>query len=287
MRDPSSLSNWGRWGDTDERGSANLIDAEVVLDALRLPTQGRVYNLGIPIRRDTPVAGNRLPPLHLMSTDGGDFAARGLGDLGSADDYVVMNTHAATHVDALSHMWYGGELYNGFPFTEVRSSGAARCGVEKIGGLVTRGHLLDFVNRRCSEPGEIGPADVESYLEESGQIVRPGDAMLFRTGWIEAHRHGRVEEGSFNVVSPDLGPWLARHDVALIGADNEAVERAATPGDYPPLHLLLLRDLGTYIVELLDLSEPAADGVKTGLFVIAPLPISRGIGSPINPLLIV
>jgi hypothetical protein len=52
------------------------------------------------------------------------------------------------------------------------------------------------------------------------------------------------------------------------------------------LHKIVLRDLGGYLVELLDLRAPAADAVTTGTLVIAPLRISRGVNSPVNPLLI-
>ena len=38
------------------------------------------------------------------------------------------------------------------------------------------------------------------------------------------------------------------------------------------------------LLELLDLSQLARDGVHEFLFMVAPLPITGGVGSPINPL---
>jgi hypothetical protein len=38
---------------------------------------------------------------------------------------------------------------------------------------------------------------------------------------------------------------------------------------------------------MLDLSAPASDGVRSGMLVIAPLRIHRGVNSPLNPLLVV
>ena len=137
-------TNWGRWGEDDERGAANLLTPDVVLAALRRPATGRVYELGIELRRDAPVGGNRIAPLHFMTQDGGDFAALDRHDWGTADDYMVLATQGTTHVDGLAHVWSGGPLYNGFPYTEVRSSGAGRLGLEKLGGLVAAAHLLDF-----------------------------------------------------------------------------------------------------------------------------------------------
>lgn len=281
----TALSNWGRWGSEDERGAANFVDGDTVLRACSEPTRGRVYSLGIPIRATAPVTPGRVPPLHLMAVDGGDYAALGRDDEGSADDYLLLATHGTTHIDALSHMWYGGQLYNGFPYTSVRSSGASRCGIEKLGGVVTRGVLLDFAHRPTESPGVIASADVEAYLRDQHIELGHGDALLFRTGWIEARLSGGDCSGA-PVVGPDLAKLVAEHDISLVAADNEAVERTAGPGEYPPLHRTLIRDLGVYLLELLNLAAPAADGVKTGLFVIAPLAISRGVGSPLNPLLI-
>ena len=72
----------------------------------------------------------------------------------------------------------------------------------------------------------------------------------------------------------------------MIAADNQAVETVGLRGTLPPLHGIVMRDLGVYILEMLVLREPAEDGVTTGLFVVAPLLISRGVNSPVNPLLI-
>jgi kynurenine formamidase len=103
---------------------------------------------------------------------------------------------------------------------------------------------------------------------------------------MEAALAGELDGRSFPVVAPSAGEWLAEHDVALVGADNPAVEATGRRGALPPLHKVLIRDLGVYIVEMLDLREPAAAGVSQGLLVVAPLLVSRGVNSPVNPLLI-
>ena len=75
---------------------------------------------------------------------------------------------------------------------------------------------------------------------------------------------------------------------ALIGADNVAVE--IWPPEKPgglPIHRLMLRDLGGYLIELMNLEDLARDGHTEFLFMVAPLRISGGVGSPINPLAIV
>jgi kynurenine formamidase len=49
----------------------------------------------------------------------------------------------------------------------------------------------------------------------------------------------------------------------------------------------MLRDLGAHLIEFLNLEELARDKVNEFLFITAPLKITGGIGSPINPLAIV
>ncbi|HEY1970186.1 MAG TPA: cyclase family protein, partial [Pseudonocardia sp.] len=145
-RAESALNNWNRWGADDERGAANLISPELLLSALRVARSGEVVSLADEIRRDrVPVAPARSPATHLMSLDGGDFAA-GFQLHGSthgvADDYLFMACQGSTHVDALGHLWYDGQLYNGFPADRVRSYGATRLGIENLGHLIGRGVFL-------------------------------------------------------------------------------------------------------------------------------------------------
>ena len=283
-----SRSNWGRWGADDERGAANLVTPEVVARAATHVRSGRSYDLGLQIRRDAPLGGPRAGVQHFMAVDGGDFAALGRDEWGTADDYIVMATGGTTHIDGLCHMWYDGRLYNDFAYTEVRSSGAQRCGIEKLGGLVVTAHLFDFVGRDTDVPNVIGRADVERYVAEHDLEVLAGDALLFRTGWIEAALRKQEKGVDFPAVSPEVADWIADHDVCMVGADNIAVEATPAPDQgNMPFHDVVLRDLGVYIIELLDLSAPAKDGVRTGMFVVSPLRIHRGVNSPLNPILVV
>jgi kynurenine formamidase len=281
-------SNWGRWGTDDERGAVNLLTGEVVLAACAQPRTGRVYELGIELKQGAPIGGERTAPMHFMHHDGGDFAALGRDDWGTADDYLMLFTQGTTHIDGLGHMWSGGQLYNGFSYREVRSSGAGRLGVEKVGGMVATAHLLDFSDRAGDRDTDITAADLDAHFERVGVTPNPGDAMLFRTGWMEAALAKQPLEGrGFAVVGFDTGTWFADHDISIIGADNIAVEATGRRGVLPPLHKVLVRDLGVTLIEMLNLREPAEAGVTSGMLVIAPLRISRGVGSPVNPLLIV
>ena len=48
------LSNWGRWGKTDQIGTLNHVTPEHIVKAASLIKTGKVFALGIPLDRDGP-----------------------------------------------------------------------------------------------------------------------------------------------------------------------------------------------------------------------------------------
>jgi kynurenine formamidase len=93
---------------------------------------------------------------------------------------------------------------------------------------------------------------------------------------------------------PGLGQrccaWLRERDVAAVGSDNWAIEVLPSESEDALLsvHMILIRDMGMSLCEILDLERLTADCMADGswefLFVAPPLPISRAVGSPVNPL---
>jgi kynurenine formamidase len=221
-----------------------------------------------------------------MSRDGGDYAAgaRRPGGFQFAEEVWSFAAHSGTHIDALSHAWYDDQLYNGFPGNGTRSTtGAQRCGAEKLAPLVTRGVLID------AAPGSSLPASTPvtaDDLRASGVALRPGDVVLIRTGWVTAMVSDPLgycdhEPG----IDTSAAEWLAEADVAAVGADNYAVEvQPAPPGEMFPVHQLLLRDCGIPLIENLLLDELAAAGAAEFWFVAAPLPLVGGTAGPVCPL---
>ena len=70
--------------------------------------------------------------------------------------------------------------------------------------------------------------------------------MLLRTGWLEAQKG--VKHVSFDTepgIDVEAARWLAEREVAVVGADNFAVEVLPfTSGAVFPVHQLLIRDFG-------------------------------------------
>jgi len=299
-------NNWGRWGEEDQRGALNLLSGDVVRSAMSSVAQGRVLSLSLPIKGSTsssvsstvPHLKGRPLPQHFMSVDGADYEAGvklPAGGRGMADDALIVSPHGTTtHMDALCHMWTGKQIYNGHPSSRIRSYGATRCGMENVEGIVTRGVLFDVAAFRGIEvldpDDRISAVDLEAMSELMGITVGQGDAVVIRTGWPTVfsqspERYWNGEPG----LSCDAAQWLAARDIALVASDNSAISGLNVQGRADEsldddIHMIFLWRHGIYLIEMLWLEELAAAGQATFLFVVAPLKIVGGTGSPVNPL---
>jgi kynurenine formamidase len=292
------VSNWGRWGDDDERGTLNLIDAEAVRRGAACVRTGKTFSLALPLNEDGPQTGvipGRDNPQHRMVAV--NVAYTGDPDaFATSDDAVSMGLQAATHWDALAHVSYGGFLYNGFPASAVtEAQGATRCGIDKVGPIVSRGVLLDVARARGVDRLEGGHAisadDLEASRDLASVDIEPGDVLLVRTGQIQVLQAG--DKDAYGHPSPGPGldavPWFREHDAAAVATDNLTFEVFPCERDdlFLPVHLLDLRDIGMTQGQNFDLEELAADcaddGVYTVLLEASPQPFTGATGSPVNP----
>jgi kynurenine formamidase len=287
-----SEENWGRWGPDDQRGALNHIDPDAVQRAARLVTTGQVVSLAQPLSARTPFPAHRAGMQHFMGRSGGDYAAgaRRPGGFQFAEDTLLMPAHIGTHIDALCHAWYDDRLYNGFPGSGTRgSTGAARCGIDTMGPIAGRGILLDVAaakNGPLPDGTAITADDLIAAARLAGEEPRKGDIVLIRTGWADQ----RPETMSFNTepgIEISAALWLAEREVAVVGADNYAVEVLPfAEGTVFPVHQRLIRDFGIPLLEGLILTPLSATGRHTFLFAASPLPVVGGTGSPISPMAI-
>ena len=293
------LSNWGRWGPDDERGTVNLITPERLVAAAGLVRRGAVFDLGIPFDGNGPQpGGGRINPIHLMSQTGDTQVFP--GGFKYADDYIFMPLQGATQWDALAHVYYDDQIYNGYPARDVSVVGAAHDSIDKMAkGIAGRGVLLDIARLKGVEwmqAGEvITPADLEAAEARQGVQVGSGDILVFRTGWRRKFLR-EANAAEFMAGEPGLGQdcaqWLHEREVAAVCSDNWAIE--VLPGEDPDailqVHMILIRDMGMTLGEILDLEELSADceadGVWEFFFCAPPLKVTAGVGSPINPLAI-
>jgi kynurenine formamidase len=290
-----SLSSWGRWGERDRRGALNYLEPDRVVAASRLVQEGTTVTLSLPMNTKA-AEDNPEPAVHYMTTTP-DLEA-GPGELRFAKDFVGADYHndGHTHIDAFCHVIYDGSLYNGAPATAVTGEGAMDDSIEVLAnGLVARGVLLDIPRVRglpWLDPGQhVFRNDLEAAELEQGVTVAEGDALLVRTG----HTRRLVELGPWDTASAKSGlhptamPFMAERGVAVLGGDgNSDTAPSSTDGVDFPIHVLALNAMGVHLLDYLQLEDLLASCERTGrwefLFVAAPLRITGGTGSPLNPL---
>jgi kynurenine formamidase len=290
------LCNWERWGADDEVGTLNYVTPEHVARACTLARTGKVFALGVPLGAEGPQRGHvrRFNPLHFMTVLPHESPRP--GGVGVADDLLVLPLQAGTQWDGLSHVSHNGLIYGGRGIDAVTTRGAAFGGIERISDrVVTRGVLADVPAARgveSLEPGEpIEGEELERITSAASVPPSEGDILLVRTGFMERCRQ-REWEG-YGGPAPGLTvsalEWIHDRRLAGVAADTTAIEVKPTdvPGQTLPFHVLALVYMGLLLGEIFDMEalarDCAADGRYEFLLVAPPLPVTAGVGTPVNP----
>jgi kynurenine formamidase len=291
----SRLSNWGRWGVDDRRGTINWITPDRVAAGAALVEHGDVVTMGLPLDEHGPQPpdGVRLNPVHTMTRTPAVAPER--GGFQWMDDMITMSPQGATQLDALSHVAYDGFLYNGVPVDAVTPAGASELGVETLrAGIHGRGILVDLPRDlgvdRLDATHVVTPAELDACLAAQGVAPAQGDIVLIRTGWMRTLR----DDGPSAYMAREPGvslpvtAWLSQHRISFVASDNWGLEVAPPPGDENmPVHCVLVRDMGMAIGEMFDLERLAEACSRHGrwefFFSASPLQITGGTGSPLEP----
>ena len=282
------LSNWGRWGKQDQVGTVNLITAERRREAVKLVTEG----FSVSLARDTDkqkAVDNPSPFVQKMSPPvDGEF---------NMDEYsIFFHGFAHTHFDALSHVFYEGHMYNGFPQSSVTSKGAQYLAVTAFEtGIFARGVLVDIPRLRnvpfLETSNLIYARDLDVWEKETGVHIQSADVVFIRTGrWARRAAKGPWDIGSRSAgLDPSCAQWLKQRDIAMLGGDaaSDAIPSPVAGVNFP-IHLLMLVAMGTPMVDQCDL-EPLAQAAAqrnrwTFLVTMAPIRATGGTGAPLNPI---
>ena len=296
------VSNWGRWGEDDERGTLNHITPEAVARAAACVRRGKVFSLALPLDEHGPMdqdSTGRFNPIHKMTRYRGDSASgKMFPHHRSSDDMAIIALQSSTQWDSLAHVWYDDKLYNGFPADSITAGGARHCSIANMREkMVARAVLADVARWKGVDilPDDYGitPDDLDATLSHQGCEPASGDILLLRTGCVGAWQR---DGSGLGLKQPGLAfecaEWLHAREIAAVAADNIAVERLTpAPGQaMMGLHMLALRDMGMPFGELFVLDELAADCAETGVYEMmlcaAPLYFPRAVGSPLNPIAI-
>jgi kynurenine formamidase len=285
----TELSNWGRWGATDEIGALNLITPGKRRQAAALVRDG--VSVSLASDADTVQAVDNPQPYEVVMQS-------------IASDRIAVSYHgiAHTHLDSLAHINEQGVFYNGYKPEEaaVLARGHSKNSIHNVkNGVFTRGILIDIPRLKrvpYLEPGTpIYVEDLEAWEKEAGIRVSAGDALFVRTGvWARRQAvgpwlRGRAEGGRSAGLHPSVIPWLKARDVALLGSDHP---QYVSPGEEGAprgaVHDFALVYLGVHLFDNCDLEALAEAAAARNrwefLLTAAPLPIRGGTGSPLNPI---
>ena len=297
-----ALRNWGRWGHDDELGALNFLTPERRAAAGALVRTGVTVSLAhdFPV---TPSPETPSPAHHHMLASGDARDSNGIPGYEASRDYIGTEVHGMgiTHLDALCHMFVRGEMYNGRPATDVKSTGAlSNTVMSTADGLAGRGVFLDVPRARGVDHldgnAAITVADLERAEETQGSPVRSGDLLIVGGGRDArtAAQGGRLDpfRDGLAGLHPQCLPWLHEREVALLMGDGIS---DMTPGlgipDWPfPVHQVGITGMGLHLVDNVNLArlapECAAQSRWEFLCVVAPLRIPGGTGCPVNPVVI-
>lgn len=286
-------TNWypSKWGAADQRGAANRITPAKVLEARDLIKTGKLYQLGHVYEAGMPMYGTRHYSIRIPQA----FPMPGKNQAVYHDEIISGELgQIGTQFDGLGHLGIGDLFYNGNKRSEfAKAEGLTKLGVENVGAIVTRGVLIDVAKYKgvaqLAGNYEITPADIKGALQREGASIKPGDMVLFHTGWgslwmKDNTKFGATEPG----IGIAAGQMLVDAQVVVVGADTWGVEIMPNPDPTlsAPVHQLFLAKNGIYLHENLITEELARDNAYEFMYSYAPLRLKGATGSPGNPIAI-
>ena len=255
-----------------------------------------IIDLAQPLYAGMPVSPNhpefRLSYLRrhgdMVRSDGGS----------AANEMIVTGDHVGTHVDALAHVSQDGKLHGNVSVSDCFQNGKfVSHGIDQMQPVVSRGIFLDIAKLKGVDvlPGgyAITKADLENQAAAISVEIQPGDAIIIRSGWGSYFaKDGKTYIGHDSGVpgiDVTAGEWLASKKITVTGSDTTAFEHIAPGAGHStlPVHRVLLVDAGIHIIEHMYLEPAHKAGLTEFLFILAPLKIVGGTGSPVRPLAVI
>lgn len=291
-----AVSNWGRWGGDDQLGTLNHLlggrGARAFSDEVQSCQQ-----VGLS-RKISPTwsEANQSPVLHHMISSGAEahHGAHGMSDWFG----VAAHGFGITHVDALNHMSWFGQLYNGVPASTVTTSRGGSFGsIEAMSdGILARGILLDVPAHRGVDHLErrapIGVEDLEGCERDQGVEVRPGDVVVIRTGRDAREAvHGEADYWVDGIegLHYSCAQWLHDRDVSMLVTDagGDVVPSGVDDVGFP-LHVLCLVSMGLWMVDNAHVEELRRMCEESGRwsfgFTVSVPRFKNATGAPANPI---
>ncbi len=258
----TELSNWGKWGPNDERGSLNFVTAQKTSEASKLVKDGVVVSLAHFASLEKAVDDfNFGETKHWMTNvDPQTGAVRG------ALDGITYGIHDGTnsHLDALCHYAIPKDgkniVFNNHP-QNLDINGCKQNAIDRMGpGVATRAILVDLPLMRkveWLEPGTpILVSDLEEWEKFANVKIGRGDMLLIRTGrWARRAKLGPWPQSRETAgLHGSVAPWLKQREISILGSDavNDLQPSGVTgQGEAAnrPIHTLMIAVLGVPLVD--------------------------------------
>ena len=277
---------WGHiWGKEDQVGALNALSPAMVVKAVQLIKEGKIYDLGLAYDRTSYKWPGHSPGeiITFRSPEGVkrqkdlDFTLpeQNPARLAWHSCAVFMNDNVATQIDGLGHITIGkkNEWYNGFKEEDWGGNwGIRKCDAAGIPPIVSRAVMIDVAGYKKVEALKSGyaitPEDLQGALKAQGTDIRPGDVVLIRTGtaqyWGESGAdHEKLDAHDKAGINLDSAEWLIEKKGAImIGSDTSGLEvqpPAEGSRSFVPVHEYLLVKQGVHIAEFHNLEQLAKD----------------------------
>jgi len=218
-----------------------------------------VIDLSQPLYAGMPVSPNH-PEFRLVYIRRHGDSVRADGG-SAANEMIVTGGHVGTHVDALAHVSQDGLMHGNIPISDCFQGGKfISHGIDQMHPVVTRGLMLNIAALK-------------------GVDILPGGYAITYIG------HDSGVPG----VDASAGQWLADKKIVVTGCDTTAYEHIAPGKGHAvlPVHRILLVDAGINIIEHMNLEVANEKNISEFMFILAPLKIVGGTGSPVRPLAVI
>ena len=270
--------------------------------AAALVTSGITISLG----RDLVTSATPESPVpadYEMLASGAERHSSNIPGYEASRDHIATDMHGTnlTHVDALSHMFVRGQMYNARSASLVQDDGAAANSVMSMAdGIAGRGILLDIPASRGTaylEEDDVVTIEDLERAEAFGDVsISKGDLVLISTGRDPLRRaRGSSFSGLASGMAgldPECLEWLAEREPAVLGSDgiSDRLPFQADPSWPFPIHQIAITAMGLHLIDAMDLEALSARCLEwsrwTFMVVVSILRIPGGTASPVNPIAI-
>tara|TARA_B100001093_G_scaffold413_1_gene512 strand:- start:1016 stop:2008 length:993 start_codon:yes stop_codon:yes gene_type:complete len=290
----NSVSNKGKWGTKDKKGTVNYIDKNKILDALKIPIKGISVSLSFDITNDTTqINHSKFDEFTEYEHQATSVEFKGYN--WASDNYnISYHGFTVSHMDGLAHLAQDGKLYNGYDASKITPQGFDELGIEAFNdGIISKGVLIDIpllYNKDYIEAGtKISIQDILKFEKKFNVKIEKGDVVLVRTGrWSEKIVNGDWDSSKTSAgLNYNVAILLNEREVAVLGSDgtNDA-QPSGIPEEGSPVHKLTLVAMGMPLLDNLNLEKLSimAQKQKRWEFMISILPLrfKGGTGSPVN-----